>query len=331
MDLLLWGVGVLSACLSSQAGLTVEAEPGLYYCSTLKGKQMIFSNKTYLQIKDRNQISSDDPEKSKEDADVFPMLVLVFGAVIAVLLSALLILIFTRPSETKDQREQHKDVGYKSDVFFMLTVVFGVVTVVQTILMIVQCIRKQRREDSNARVKEENEDQDGEAVNYAALHLNKKNKRPEKNVTVVDPNVIYSPYLYTTITPGLHFPEFISVGLVDGEPFVYYDSNIMRKIPKTEWMEKNEGEDYWNEETQTSQDHQDKFRYDVINLMKHFSQTGGGGSEDTITGDHQFTAGISVGLGLVLLLVIIGVEVSMWKRRRRPDFQPVTGNPSESE
>ncbi|KAL6466081.1 hypothetical protein MHYP_G00262140 [Metynnis hypsauchen] len=83
-------------------------------------------------------------------------------------------------------------------------------------------------------------------------------------------------------------------------------------------MEKNEGEDYWNEETQTCQDHQEEFRRDVINLMKRFNQTGGGGSEDTITGDLQFTAGTAVGLGLVLLLVIIGVEVFMWKQRRRP-------------
>ncbi|XP_036418586.1 class I histocompatibility antigen, F10 alpha chain-like [Colossoma macropomum] len=82
-------------------------------------------------------------------------------------------------------------------------------------------------------------------------------------------------YHYTAITPGLHFPEFISVGLVDGEQFVYYDSNIRKKIPKTEWIEKNEGEDYWNTETETSQDHQEAFRHDVANLMKRFNQTGG--------------------------------------------------------
>ncbi|XP_036416513.1 H-2 class I histocompatibility antigen, Q9 alpha chain-like [Colossoma macropomum] len=82
-------------------------------------------------------------------------------------------------------------------------------------------------------------------------------------------------YLYTTITPGLHFPEFISVGLVDGQQFVYYDSNITKKIPKTEWIEKNVGEEYWNEETQTSQDHQDKFKHDVKTLMKRFDQTEG--------------------------------------------------------
>ncbi|KAL7839193.1 hypothetical protein SRHO_G00258510 [Serrasalmus rhombeus] len=82
-------------------------------------------------------------------------------------------------------------------------------------------------------------------------------------------------YLYTAVTPGLHFPEFISVGLLDGEQFIYYDSNIIKKIPKTEWMEKNEGEDYWKEGTETSQHHQEEFRHDVINLMKRFNQTGG--------------------------------------------------------
>ncbi|XP_037387196.1 uncharacterized protein LOC108414904 isoform X4 [Pygocentrus nattereri] len=91
-------------------------------------------------------------------------------------------------SKTPDESEE---VGCKSDVFLMLTVVFGVVIVVQTLLMIVQCIRKQQREDSNAGVKEENEEQDGEAVNYAALHVNKRNKGSEKNVTVFT-YVIYS-------------------------------------------------------------------------------------------------------------------------------------------
>ncbi|KAL6490131.1 hypothetical protein MHYP_G00004760 [Metynnis hypsauchen] len=40
-------------------------------------------------------------------------------------------------------------------------------------------------------------------------------------------------------------------------------------------MEKYVDEDYWNEETQTSQDHQEAFGYDVANLMKHLNQTGG--------------------------------------------------------
>ncbi|XP_037387190.1 H-2 class I histocompatibility antigen, Q9 alpha chain-like [Pygocentrus nattereri] len=82
-------------------------------------------------------------------------------------------------------------------------------------------------------------------------------------------------YHYTAVTPGLHSPEFISEGLLDGEQVVYYDGNIRKKIPKTEWMEKNEREDYWKTETETSQHHQEEFRHDLINLMKRFNQTGG--------------------------------------------------------
>ncbi|KAL7839194.1 hypothetical protein SRHO_G00258520 [Serrasalmus rhombeus] len=55
----------------------------------------------------------------------------------------------------------------------------------------------------------------------------------------------------------------------------------------------------------------------------------GGGSDDAITGHHQFSAGTAGGLVLALLLVFVGI-VFMWRRRkRRPDFQPVTGNPSD--
>uniref|UniRef100_A0A3B4CPE8 Ig-like domain-containing protein n=1 Tax=Pygocentrus nattereri TaxID=42514 RepID=A0A3B4CPE8_PYGNA len=158
--LLLWGISVLSVSLSSQAGLTVEAEPGgdvtlwcehsltppdylfwfkhtnssapvynackyytsfssskpcnfieesersvmrvnstfssltitavtlsdsgLYYCSTLKGRQMIFSNTMDLQLKERSQTSSKNPNNSEacSPPEVFYILILVFGAVI---------------------------------------------------------------------------------------------------------------------------------------------------------------------------------------------------------------------------------------------------------
>uniref|UniRef100_A0AAR2JHS1 Ig-like domain-containing protein n=1 Tax=Pygocentrus nattereri TaxID=42514 RepID=A0AAR2JHS1_PYGNA len=46
-------------------------------------------------------------------------------------------------------------------------------------------------------------------------------------------------YIITATTPGIDFPEYIVVGLVDEEQFVYYDSNIKKMIPKTEWMQKN--------------------------------------------------------------------------------------------
>ncbi|KAJ8373141.1 hypothetical protein AAFF_G00270470 [Aldrovandia affinis] len=57
-------------------------------------------------------------------------------------------------------------------------------------------------------------------------------------------------YFETAVTAGIDFPEYTLVGLVDEEPFVYYDSKIKKMIPKTEWMEKSEDQQYWGRETQ---------------------------------------------------------------------------------
>ncbi|XP_058231352.1 BOLA class I histocompatibility antigen, alpha chain BL3-6-like isoform X1 [Hemibagrus wyckioides] len=82
-------------------------------------------------------------------------------------------------------------------------------------------------------------------------------------------------YFFTGVTPGINFPEFTTVGLVDGEQFDYYDSDIRKMIPKTEWIQKNVGEDYWNSETQISQGWQETFKAGVDILMQRFNQTGG--------------------------------------------------------
>ncbi|KAL7839142.1 hypothetical protein SRHO_G00258000 [Serrasalmus rhombeus] len=84
-------------------------------------------------------------------------------------------------------------------------------------------------------------------------------------------------YLYTGVTPGINFPEFTVVGLVDGGQFVYYDSDIRKLIPKTEWIKKSEADDpgYWNRETQISQGHQENFKANVGTLKQRFNQTDG--------------------------------------------------------
>ncbi|KAL6466097.1 hypothetical protein MHYP_G00262300 [Metynnis hypsauchen] len=81
-------------------------------------------------------------------------------------------------------------------------------------------------------------------------------------------------YFYTAVTPGINFQEFTVVGLLDGVEFVYYDSNIRKMIPKTEWIEKSEGEDYWTRETQKAQGNQESFKVSVGTLMQRFNQTG---------------------------------------------------------
>ncbi|KAF4074735.1 hypothetical protein AMELA_G00242670 [Ameiurus melas] len=82
-------------------------------------------------------------------------------------------------------------------------------------------------------------------------------------------------YILTGVTPGINFPEFTEVGQVDGQQFVYYDSNIREMIPKTEWILKVSADDpdYWNRETQKLQGAQETFKVGVDTLMRRFNQS----------------------------------------------------------
>ncbi|XP_027009996.2 BOLA class I histocompatibility antigen, alpha chain BL3-7-like isoform X2 [Tachysurus fulvidraco] len=84
-------------------------------------------------------------------------------------------------------------------------------------------------------------------------------------------------YSYTALTPGIHFPEFTAVGLVDGEQFVSYDSNMRKMIPKTEWIQNisTDSPDYWNRETQDIQSNQEKVHQLLVTVMKDFNHTEG--------------------------------------------------------
>nr|AAD08648.1 MHC class I alpha chain [Ictalurus punctatus] len=84
-------------------------------------------------------------------------------------------------------------------------------------------------------------------------------------------------YIYTGVTPGINFPEFTSVGQVDGQQIDYYDSKMRRVIPKTEWIQKvnADDKDYWNTQTQISLGDQETYKVGVSNLMKRFNQTAG--------------------------------------------------------
>ncbi|KAK3514323.1 hypothetical protein QTP70_014198, partial [Hemibagrus guttatus] len=80
-------------------------------------------------------------------------------------------------------------------------------------------------------------------------------------------------YFYTAVTPGINFPEFTAVGLMDGEQCVYYDSNIRKMIPKTEWIQNISADDpdYWNRETERMKDRQDI----MATVMKILNQNEG--------------------------------------------------------
>ncbi|XP_037387194.1 uncharacterized protein LOC108414904 isoform X2 [Pygocentrus nattereri] len=180
MVLLLWFIGVLSVSLSSHAGLTVEAEPGddvTLWCEhslTLSSylfwlKQINNSAPDYITCK-YYSVSSSSSKPCNFIAESNRSVMRVNSTFSSLTITAVTLsdsglyycstlegkyMTFSTTtylqirenkgvsSKTPDESEE---VGCKSDVFLMLTVVFGVVIVVQTLLMIVQCIRKQQRE-----------------------------------------------------------------------------------------------------------------------------------------------------------------------------------------
>ncbi|XP_053336705.1 BOLA class I histocompatibility antigen, alpha chain BL3-7-like [Clarias gariepinus] len=84
-------------------------------------------------------------------------------------------------------------------------------------------------------------------------------------------------YLHTSFSSRTDGPEFTAAIWVDGEEVVYYDSNISKAIPKTEWIKKVRADDpaYWNRETQKQQDEQHILKFNLKAVMQSFNQNKG--------------------------------------------------------
>ncbi|XP_077051195.1 HLA class I histocompatibility antigen, alpha chain E-like isoform X2 [Siphateles boraxobius] len=82
-------------------------------------------------------------------------------------------------------------------------------------------------------------------------------------------------YVYTGVSGVTGFPEFTTVGLVDGVQFMYFDSNEKKAVPKTEWIRLNEGADYWDSETQINIDEHQVFKNNIEVVREWFNQSAG--------------------------------------------------------
>ncbi|XP_060763962.1 class I histocompatibility antigen, Gogo-B*0201 alpha chain-like isoform X2 [Neoarius graeffei] len=83
-------------------------------------------------------------------------------------------------------------------------------------------------------------------------------------------------YQHTAVR-GINLPEFTAVGLMDGEQFVFYDTNIKETIPKTEWAQKISADDphYWNSETEHMRNEDYILTVRLGRIMECFNQTQG--------------------------------------------------------
>nr|AXY65411.1 MHC class I antigen [Ctenopharyngodon idella] len=82
-------------------------------------------------------------------------------------------------------------------------------------------------------------------------------------------------YVYTGVSRGIDFPEFTAVGMVDDGQFMYFDSNSMKAVPKTEWIRQNVGADYWDSQTQGLIGSHQTFKNNIQIAMERFNQSKG--------------------------------------------------------
>ncbi|XP_057683796.1 class I histocompatibility antigen, F10 alpha chain-like [Corythoichthys intestinalis] len=84
-------------------------------------------------------------------------------------------------------------------------------------------------------------------------------------------------YIHTASSQIPNFPEFLSVGYVDGVQIVHYDSKSRKYRPKQDWMNKITAEDsrYWERNTQSNINIGQTYKVNIKNLQERFNQTGG--------------------------------------------------------
>lgn len=82
-------------------------------------------------------------------------------------------------------------------------------------------------------------------------------------------------YFYTASSGIPHFPVFVTVGVLDGQPFTYYDSKIKKESPKQDWMAKSEGALYWDRQTRASIADEQIFKGNIEFVKQRLNETGG--------------------------------------------------------
>ncbi|XP_059899851.1 BOLA class I histocompatibility antigen, alpha chain BL3-6-like isoform X3 [Gadus macrocephalus] len=73
-------------------------------------------------------------------------------------------------------------------------------------------------------------------------------------------------YIYTAFTrpvglPGIH--EFSAIGLLDGRPIDYFDSDTQVKVPREDWMKERLDKEYWDKGTSSRQTKQQWFKVNL--------------------------------------------------------------------
>uniref|UniRef100_UPI0031384A90 MHC class I antigen n=1 Tax=Anas platyrhynchos TaxID=8839 RepID=UPI0031384A90 len=83
-------------------------------------------------------------------------------------------------------------------------------------------------------------------------------------------------YFHTAVSePSPGVPQFVSVGYLDGEAFVYYDSETRRKEPRADWTSAIDDQQYWERNTRISQNNEQIYRVNLETLRERYNQSRG--------------------------------------------------------
>ncbi|XP_070792432.1 major histocompatibility complex class I-related gene protein-like [Pituophis catenifer annectens] len=85
-------------------------------------------------------------------------------------------------------------------------------------------------------------------------------------------------YFYTSISdPNQELPQFVLLGIVDGQVFVHYDTHSRKLEPRVSWVEKagKVHPKYWDSQTQISHGEEEAFRVSLVNLRSRYNQSEG--------------------------------------------------------
>ncbi|XP_032061093.1 class I histocompatibility antigen, F10 alpha chain-like isoform X2 [Aythya fuligula] len=83
-------------------------------------------------------------------------------------------------------------------------------------------------------------------------------------------------YFSTAVSdPSPGVPQFVTVGSVDGEIFVRYDSETRKKEPRVDWIAANTDQQYWDRETEISRRNEQVSRRHLETLRERYNQSRG--------------------------------------------------------
>ncbi|XP_065139029.1 uncharacterized protein [Paramisgurnus dabryanus] len=91
-------------------------------------------------------------------------------------------------------------------------------------------------------------------------------------------------YFFTATSGITNFPEFVSLGMVDGQQVDYYDSKIKRTIPKTQWVSAAVEPEYWDQQTQKCVGMEQKYKNNIDIVKNRFNLSGGVHTSQVIYG-----------------------------------------------